>query len=121
MLSNLGYYSNLRVKYQCDLVYKVVIIIVPPQDKYKRILDSADAIVDRREYHGLVPVHMLCEPKTIEESMSEIRQKKKQKSEHAAAQQAAPQFAQQGAPQFAQQNEPDEAAGAGPARTIKFT
>lgn len=50
------------------------------QDKYKRMLDTTEVSGDHRQYHGLVPVHMLCsEPKSIEDSLNEIREKKKQK------------------------------------------
>jgi len=55
------------------------------QDKYKKILNTAELNVtgDNRQFHGLVPVHMLCsEPKSIEDSLNEIREKKRLKSGH---------------------------------------
>lgn len=53
------------------------------QDKYKKILNTAEVTGDNRQFHGLVPVHMLCsEPKSIEDSLNEIREKKRLKTGH---------------------------------------
>ncbi|KAL5254854.1 hypothetical protein ACHWQZ_G014333 [Mnemiopsis leidyi] len=55
------------------------------QDKYKKILNTAEVTRDDRQFHGLVPVHMLCsEPKSIEDSLNEIREKKKLKTGHSS-------------------------------------
>jgi len=55
------------------------------QDKYKNILNTSEVTGDSRQFHGLVPVHMLCsEPKSIEDSLNEIREKKRLKTAHSS-------------------------------------
>lgn len=52
------------------------------QDKYKKFIDTLEVKEDSRQFHGLVPVHMLCsEQKTIEDSLNEIRDKKRVKTD----------------------------------------